>query len=85
MDHRKSSAQRTFWCKYILFKTHNSEGNTLSIQILSSAALSTFAFPCEIPTNGAYKRFIGLTVILGVGATAALTAGCLSTITNYRY
>lgn len=54
--------------------------------ILTSAALSIFTFPCELPSSGGtYKKLIGFGMVGLVGLSIAITAGCLSSITQYRY
>lgn len=54
--------------------------------LLTSAALSIFAFPCDLPSNGGtYKKLIGFGIGFVVGLSIAVTAVCLSSITQYRF
>lgn len=54
--------------------------------LLSSAALLIFTFPSELPSNGGtYKKLIGFGIVVSVALTVAITAGCLSTITEFRF
>lgn len=54
--------------------------------LLSSAALSIFTFPSELPSNGGtYKKLIGFGIVISVALTIAVTTGCLSTITEFRF
>lgn len=54
--------------------------------LLTSAALSIFTFPSELPSNGgAYKKLIGFGIVLSVALSIAITAGCLSSITQFRF
>lgn len=54
--------------------------------LLTSAALSIFTFPSELPSNGGtYKKFIGFGMILAVALSIAITVGCLSSITQFRF
>lgn len=54
--------------------------------LLTSAALSIFTFPSELPSNGGtYKKLIGFGIVLAVALSIAVTAGCLSSITQFRF
>ncbi|KAJ6647283.1 putative cationic amino acid transporter, partial [Pseudolycoriella hygida] len=52
--------------------------------LLSSTALSIFAFPSELPSNASkYKTFIGFGIFLAATLSVVVTAACLSTITEF--
>lgn len=54
--------------------------------LLTSAALSIFVFPSELPSNGGtYKKLIGFGIVIAVALSIAITAGCLSSITQFRF
>lgn len=54
--------------------------------LLTSAALSIFTFPSELPSNGGtYKKFIGFGIVIAVALSIAITAGCLSSVTQFRF
>lgn len=53
--------------------------------LLTSAALSIFTFPSELPSNGGtYKKLIGFGIVMAVGLSIATTAACLSSLTEFR-
>lgn len=52
--------------------------------LLTGAAISSFTFPSELPNGGNQKRRKGILFIIAVLLCNGLTAGCISTLSQYN-
>lgn len=52
--------------------------------LLTGTAISTFIFPSELPTGGNHKKSKGILIIIVVLLCNGLTAGCISTLSQYN-
>lgn len=54
------------------------------VGLLTGTAISTFTFPSELPIGGKHKRSKAILVIIVVLLCNGLTAGCISTLSQYN-
>lgn len=55
-----------------------------TLGVLTSAAISSYGYPPEMPSNGNHKRFTGILIFLTVFLSNILIAGCLSTMIEFQ-